>query len=85
MASDLTGDRLGEPAQWAETVTPSDTVDLRAVSRALYVGTTGNVVVVMQNGDVVTFTGVPAGAILPIRAKRVNSTNTTASTILSLY
>jgi len=85
LTGDVTGDRQGEPAQWAETITPSDTVNLRAVSRAIYVGVAGDVAAVMQNGDVATFVGVTAGSILPIRAIRINSTNTTATTMLNLY
>jgi hypothetical protein len=52
----------------------------------VYVGTAGNVAL-MAVGDsaAVTFTAVPAGTILPIRIKRVMSTNTTASTIVAIY
>lgn len=64
----------------------SDTVDLADYSsRGLYVGTTGNVKVDMFGSGTVTFTGVPAGTILPIVAKRIYSTGTTASTILVLF
>lgn len=54
--------------------------------RAIYVGTGGNVVVVFADtGSAVTFTNVPSGAILPVAAKRVNSTSTTASNMVALY
>lgn len=33
---------------------------------AVFIGTTGNLVCVDLNGNAVTFTGVPAGEILPI-------------------
>lgn len=52
---------------------------------SLYVGVTGNVVVEMAGGDVVTLVGVPAGATLPINVVRVNSTNTTATDIVALF
>jgi hypothetical protein len=53
--------------------------------RGLYVGTTGNVAVTMSTGDAVTFVAVQAGTVLPIRVKRVNSSGTTASSIIALY
>lgn len=68
----------------AVAVTPSDSTVL-APTQCLYVGTTGNVAVVTVGGQTVTFTGVPAGTVLPIRCTKVNATNTTASTILALF
>ena len=66
-------------------ITKSDTDDFAFLVRAIYVGTTGNVVVVNPDETTVTFTTVPAGAILPVMARRVNSTNTTASNMVGLY
>ncbi|MBP9155996.1 MAG: hypothetical protein KBF48_13740 [Xanthomonadales bacterium] len=68
----------------AETVTPHDTTKLTAVTRALYVGVAGNVAVLMADGSTATFVGVPAGTLLPIRIQRVNTTNTTATTMVGL-
>ena len=70
------------PAGDAFAVTPSDTTQLAA--NALYVGTTGNVAVVTEAGTTVTFSSVPAGAVLPVRVRQVLSTNTTASNIVAL-
>lgn len=67
-----------------EAVTPSDTVELTNVSRAIYVGTGGNVVAIRQDGVSVTIPSVPSGTILPIRAKRIASTGTTATGIVAL-
>lgn len=83
-AIDTTQGGLGQPATWGELVTKHDTNELTRVSRALYVGGTGDVAVVMLEGSAVTFVGVPAGALLPIRVKKVMSTGTTATTIISL-
>lgn len=66
-------------------VTPSDTVDFDDLARALYVGGAGNVVAVRHDGTTVTFTGVQAGTVLPIAVRRVNSTSTTATSIVALY
>lgn len=67
------------------SITKSDTDNFAYQVRAIYVGGAGNVVVVTPAGSVVTFTGVPAGTILPVRAIRVNSTDTTATDMDGLY
>jgi len=86
----LTGDRfvnntggLSDPGWDAVAVTPSNSVDIAATARALYVGSVGDVTVVTANGNVVTFVAVPTGTILPIRCTRVNSTGTGASSIVA--
>lgn len=66
-------------------VTPSDTANFSFTVRGIYVGTAGNVVAVTEGGTAVTFSNVPAGTILPVRANRVNSTSTTASNLVGLY
>jgi hypothetical protein len=73
---------------FAKAVTPSDTVNFdfgNGITSALYVGGTGNMVVVLQDGTAVTFTGVVAGSMLPLSAKRVNATSTTATNIVAIY
>ena len=72
------------PATGGEAVTPSDAAELTWISRAIWVGGAGNLCVVTVDGDTLTFSGVPAGTLLPIRAKQVRATNTTATLILSL-
>ena len=65
-------------------ITKSDTVDFPdGPCDAIYVGAVGDVVCIV-NGLPETFAGVPAGSILPVRATRVNSTNTNASSMLWL-
>lgn len=59
-------------------ITPSDTVDLVALSVVVAL-TTGNVAVVDQYGTALTYTAVPAGTILPVTARRINATGTTAT------
>lgn len=51
---------------------------------AIYVGGAGIVAVVFQDDTVVNFTAV-AGGYLYVKAKRVNSTNTTATLMVALY
>lgn len=82
----LGNDDILAPALNYAAVTPSDsTVFPFGLCRALYVGVAGNVTVLSAGGAAVTFSGVPAGVILPIRCKRVNSTSTTATNIVALY
>lgn len=66
-------------------VTKSDSTVLSF--QAIYVGGAGDVAISpseSDSGDAVTFTAVPAGAILPVRGRRVMSTNTTATAIVWL-
>lgn len=72
----------------ALAVTPSDSTVL-PITRALYVGTGGTVVVVMAEAATAsttsTFTNVANGSVLPVQVSKVYSTGTTASSILALY
>lgn len=69
----------------AEVITPSDTVDIAAgVTNGIYVGGAGVVAVVFPDSSVRNFTCV-AGQVLPLRARRVNTTNTTATLLQALY
>lgn len=73
------------PATDAVAVTAHDTTKITGYpTRALYVGGTGNVTVLTEDGSTITFTAVPAGTLLPIAIQRVNSTNTTATSMTAL-
>lgn len=74
---------LEGPASHGFAITPNDTVDLEEVTRAIYVGTAGNIVMRLQSGAEVTFTAVPAGTVLPARAVRIR-TATTAGNLVGL-
>jgi hypothetical protein len=84
----LSSDSVLSPARSASTVSPSDSndfLDSGVVPKALYVGGAGNVAVrLVDDAGTVTFVAVPAGAILPVRPRRVLSTGTTASSIVAL-
>lgn len=73
-----------DPALNFAAVTPHASNELDYVTRALYVGGSGNLVVVNAAGAEVTFTAVPAGAILPIRTRRVDDSST-ATSIVALW
>ena len=66
-------------------VTPHDSTNFTKLTRGLYVGGTGNLVAVMDDGTTCLFSAIPVGTILPIQCKRVNSTSTTATLIVALY
>jgi len=75
---------LTSPANKAFTITPNDVSELEEVTRALYVGSSGDISLIMKSGQTIIFSGVSAGSILPIRVSHINSTNTTASNIIGL-
>lgn len=75
----------------ASAVTPSDTVDIAAVTGGsnngcvLYVGGGGNLKVLTVGGDEVTFVNIQDGSFLPVHVLRVFSTGTTSTNILALW
>lgn len=73
-----------DPAFEAFAITPHDTNYLPQVTRAIYVGVTGDVVIKCREGAAVTFVGVPAGMILPVKAEQVKATGTTADSLVGL-
>lgn len=76
---------LDSPAEYASSVTLSDSTDLPTAARSLYIGNGGDVKVTTTGGDEVTFGGIPSGSILPVRVKRVHNTGTNASGIIALW
>jgi hypothetical protein len=75
---------LVSPATAAFTITPSDTLDLPEVTRAVYIGASGALAVRMSSGQTITFSGVIGGSTLPIRIDRVLATGTTATGVVGL-
>lgn len=73
----------GGPATRAKPVTKSDTTTIGGC-RALYVGTTGDLVIDTAGDTNVMFKAWPAGAILPLTVLRVKAA-TTAADIVALY
>jgi len=71
---------------YTEAAPPSDSVDLQGgVTRAIYVGVSGDVVVTYANGTSGTIVGLAAGIFHPIQVARIKSTSTTATSILAAY
>jgi hypothetical protein len=76
---------LTSPPEHAVAISPADDVDLAVVTRALYVGSGGDMSVRMYDGSVVTLANVPSGTMLPLRVDRVLATGTTAAAILGFW
>jgi hypothetical protein len=73
------------PAQLAYAVTPHDTQELPTVTKAIYVGTTGNVMLqAVRSSQDVLLRNVQAGSIIDIQARIIRATGTTASDIVGL-
>jgi len=84
MSQDVTGRGIGQPGSFLFTITPSDTEELQYVTRAVRVGTGGDLAVKTDGGSVVTIPDVLSGETLAIRCVRVYATNTTASGIVGI-
>jgi hypothetical protein len=80
--------RVDTSAQGAIPVTPSDTVNITfpsgvTFSKGVYVGTSGDLSVVMADGTTATYKA--ATGLLPLAVVRVNATGTTAGDIVAVY
>lgn len=70
--------------QWV-AITPSDATILPVTLRAIYVGGDGNLALEDHDGNVEVFTGLTAGSLLPLRPRKVMSTDTTATLVIGIY
>jgi hypothetical protein len=70
--------------RYAVSVTPSDTAQL-GTPAIIYVGGAGNVAVVTDGGNAITFVGLSGGSTIPVLVKQVKSTGTTATNLLACY
>jgi hypothetical protein len=75
---------LDSPGSHAAVITPHDTNDLAAATRAIVIGTGGDLEVITVGGETVVLPNVPAG-ILPLRVTRVLAGNTTASDLTAIW
>lgn len=78
-------DAISAPAQRGFAVTPNDAADLAAETRGLWVGGSGDLVLVLASGDEVTLAGAVGGSVLPLRIRRIKATGTTATQLVGLY
>lgn len=86
MADEFSSYRGGitAPASHGAALVPSDSTALTRSTRAIYVGTAGDLSVRLVSGDEVTLSGVIAGMIYPMRVSHVLATGTTAGGLVGL-
>lgn len=65
-------------------ITPHDTNDLAYVTKAVYIGTGGTISIIAADDTAAVSLTVQDGAVLPIRAKRIRETGTTATGIVGM-
>jgi hypothetical protein len=76
---------LGDPCDYAFVITPANAEFQGQMPRAIYVGNQGNISAIMRDGSTVVFQNAPAGSVLPIRVRGINSTGTTATGLVGIY
>lgn len=76
---------LTSPYRHASSITPHDTNELTYVTRGIYIGGAGNVKVTTVEDETVTFNSAAVGQVLPVRAKIIFSSGTTATSIIALW
>ena len=73
------------PAADCFPITPNDTGDLPKATKALFVGTGGDVVLRSVSGAAdVTFRNLPDGSILDVRVRAVRASGTSAANLVGL-
>lgn len=75
---------MSDPILNAAAVVPDDANDLGVTTRALFIGTGGNLRVTLVSGDTVTFANAGAGWH-PLRVTRVWATGTAATNIVGCF
>jgi hypothetical protein len=76
----------GAPGRMLVSITPHDSTNFtNGVCRSIFVGGAGNIAVVPPEGSAVTLVGCLAGTVIPVQAIRVNSTGTTATSLVAIY
>tara|TARA_R110000851_G_scaffold186256_1_gene335557 strand:- start:1363 stop:1629 length:267 start_codon:yes stop_codon:yes gene_type:complete len=76
---------LDSPAASSFDITPNDTTDLNVATRGLWVGTGGDVAVILvKDSASVIIKNVANGYLLATRIKRVLATGTTATDLVGM-
>ena len=74
------------PAAGGQSVDASSSdVTLDRESRGIYVGTAGDLKVDLADGSTLTFVGLAAGIVHPLRVAKVYNSGTTAGDIVAVH
>lgn len=78
-------DSLIAPARLAFDLVPADTGDLAFATKAIYIGSGGDIVLRAIGSETdVTLRNVASGSMLAIRARAIRATGTTAASLVGL-
>lgn len=67
------GPGLDSPAEHHANVNPSDTEELPYITRGVYCGNGGTIVVISKSGQEAIYRNIQAGFILPVRARQIRA------------
>ncbi|TNE33771.1 MAG: hypothetical protein EP350_03410 [Alphaproteobacteria bacterium] len=80
-----TSDSVTAPASRCFEITPNDSVELVEATKAIYVGTGGDVTLrSLDSAADVTFRNIQDGSIIDVRVSALRATGTSASDIVGL-
>jgi hypothetical protein len=79
------GRSLTSPPEEAAAIVPDDAAELGHATRAIWVGGGGDLQLRLLGGAVVTLAAVPAGSLLPLRARQVLADGTTATALVGFW
>lgn len=72
------------PATFGFPISPSDTQFLEELTRGIWVGGAGTIILMLSSGRIVALSGAVAGSLVPVKAKKVYLTGTTATNLVAL-
>jgi hypothetical protein len=79
------GDDLNGPCSRFRAITPADNTPLLLATKSIYVGGAGSLTIIgVEDTAPVTFSSVPAGTVLHVRAGCVMATGTSATNIVGM-
>ena len=72
------------PSNHLFSITPDDVLEQPYITRAIYIGTAGDLTVTDEFNNTVTFFNLVPGILLPLRVKLVKVTGTSAGALIGL-
>ena len=78
-------DEIGQPWFNGFDIAPDDEHELPFITRALYVGVSGDVNLLLHDGTPLLFRNAQQGAELGLRVRKILKSRTTADGLIGLY